>query len=733
MRAAELQRYLAHPRKVIHARLISASAQADAEIVDLEVDVDLPQRPLHRINKTERLRVRFPANDGMPQVFALRKTFPLVPHTMVNGVAYPRQLCLYERSWIDERENWAPRPFVERIRRWLAGTADGTLHRSDQPLEPIMQDSPARVVLPEIPFVVGKLCRIEHLFLIQRRPLFWIAQRQKPAWAPEAIATPVLFVQGPVAEHGIVRELPLTLGALEMLLVGLGGSLTKTISSELGAIRHELKKLTHRHLLLVLELPKLRTMGGKVESVEHRAFLVGKEIGELFKIETVQVNRAGIWVPEKRELFADAARFAATELMPLSVRWHLSPTTAAAMNGHPSACIKTLAVGAGALGSQVANNLWRGGFGAWTIVDPDDLEPHNPARHLLNSDAVGHQKAYALSATMHAVFPDSAAPSWIACDYLSPKADGEKLAEAIKGADLILDFSASVIVERSLARDTRGAARRMTAFLNQRGDESVLFVEDAKRTTDLFWLEVEYLRAVAFEASLRGHFDDARAIVHRYGNGCRDISTTVPQDGVAVHAGLLANHIRRATIKTEAAVVVSRWTRDTGAIAVVNLAVTTPVAAEIAGWRVLVHPGVIRELTAQRTKHLPNETGGILVGVVDRSHQTVAIVGMMPAPADSNAWPTSFIRGSNGLATAVNTITKRTLGNVVYAGEWHSHPEGCDARPSDPDVAAVAICTPSTRADGLPTLMLIVADRELGIVMSPTDRDEVHNVSITLP
>ena len=75
---------------------------------------------------------------------------------------------------------------------------------------------------------------------------------------------------------------------------------------------------------------------------------------------------------------------------------------------------------------------------------------------------------------------------------------------------------------------------------------------------------------------------------------------------------------------------------------------------------------------------------------------------------------------------------KRTLGNVAYVGEWHSHPDGHDATPSVPDVAAVAICSPNTRADGLPTLMLIVAPAEIGVVLQPIDRDEVHLAKVPI-
>jgi hypothetical protein len=726
MKAAQLRGYLENPRRTVHARMLSASVAADADILDVEVDVDLPQRPLHRINKTERLRIRFPANDGMPEVFALRKNFPVVPHTMLNTGTGPRQLCLYERPWAEERTNWAPRAFVERARRWLAGTADGTLHRPDQPLEPIILHSPARIVLPELAYVPGKLSRIERYYISRRAPLFWVAQREKPADDPAAVSVPVLFLQGPAATHGIIHQLPLTLGDLEKVLVKLGGSLIEAVAKEIGHIRAELAGLSKEQLMIVVELPKLREAGGKVESVEHQAFLVEKPISELFKVEEVQVKKGLLWVAEKRELFQDPPRLEAIKLLPLSVRWHLSPASAAKMNGHDPSTVNLVAIGAGALGSQIANNLWRGGCGNWTIVDDDDVEPHNPARHLVNAQAVGYNKAYALSVEMASVYPDRPPPAWIDCNYLAPGAKAPQLTTALAQAEVILDFSASVTVERRLAVDVHSPARRITAFLNQRGDESVLLVEDTKRSVDLFWLEAEYMRAVAFDPAMGGHFDDARTVAHRYGNGCRDISATVPQDGVAVHAGLLSHGIRRAMAKPEATVMISRWSRATGAVTVVRVAVSAPAAMEVAGWRVLLHASVVSQLTELRQKQLPNETGGILLGLVDRTQQMVAVVGLLPAPSDSDVWPTSFIRGSNGLATSVDKYTKRTLGNVGYLGEWHSHPDGHDAAPSVPDIAAIAICSPNTSADGLPTLMLIIAPHEIGLVLKPLDRDEVH-------
>ncbi|WP_438479701.1 ThiF family adenylyltransferase [Oleiharenicola lentus] len=734
MKANALSRYFDHPRTAVRARMISGSRKGADEIFVIEVDVDLPQRPLYKINKTERVEIRMPDDDSIPRVYALRKTLPALPHTMAGESPYPRQLCLYERPWSEERTNWSPRSFVERVRRWFSGTADGTLHPDDQPLEPVLQHSPLNIVLPAIPFAPGVRCRLERLFILARRREFLVARRERPeGLAADVKPFPVVIVQAPTVHHGLMHRLPLTLGDLESLLAGMGGSLVQAIATQLEKIRDEVKALPEQPLLLVLELPKTRQPGGPVETVEHRAFFVGKTLAEVFATETVQVKEGALYVPKTKELFMDPSRLKTVQILPLSVRWHLNPESAAAMNGHRSSSLKIVSIGAGALGSQVSNNLWRGGFGEWTIVDDDHYEAHNPARHLFSSEAVGLPKAAVLAKTMAAVFPDRPEPGHLVCNYLSAGTEAGKLSMALKSAELILDFSASVTVERRLAVDEQTNARRASVFLNQRGDESVLLIEDTERHQNLFWLEALYYRAVAYDPHLRGHFDDAGAVAHRYGNGCREISTVVPQDGVALHAAQLSHAIRKASAARQAAVVVYRWSRDTGATTVVSVPMASPYAVTSAGWQILLHPEVVIRLAALRGENLPNETGGVLMGLVDRTHRSIAVVGLMPAPSDSMVWPTSFSRGSNGLSAEVARLGKRTLGNLTYLGEWHSHPEGCDSSPSAQDVIAVAMCAPNTRADALPTLMMIVAADDVSFVLQPTDEDKLYLTKIHLP
>lgn len=62
--------------------------------------------------------------------------------------------------------------------------------------------------------------------------------------------------------------------------------------------------------------------------------------------------------------------------------------------------LKAVLVGAGALGSHIAEYLIREGQYRWTIVDSDDFLPHNIARHTLTSSAFGERKVVSLAQRM---------------------------------------------------------------------------------------------------------------------------------------------------------------------------------------------------------------------------------------------------------------------------------------------------------------------------------------------
>jgi Prokaryotic homologs of the JAB domain len=99
----------------------------------------------------------------------------------------------------------------------------------------------------------------------------------------------------------------------------------------------------------------------------------------------------------------------------------------------------------------------------------------------------------------------------------------------------------------------------------------------------------------------------------------------------------------------------------------------------------------------------------------------VYVVTMIPSPDDSDECPTSYIRGCEGLGSAVSDAMARTGGQLQYIGEWHSHPDGHSAGPSDDDGRLFDWIREYTTQDGYPPVMLIVGETESSWLVGSSD------------
>lgn len=90
----------------------------------------------------------------------------------------------------------------------------------------------------------------------------------------------------------------------------------------------------------------------------------------------------------------------------------------------------------------------------------------------------------------------------------------------------------------------------------------------------------------------------------------------------------------------------------------------------------------------------------------------IYVVDTLLSPPDSEEQPKSYIRGCEGLLERVGEVEKITAGNLRYVGEWHSHPRGYDSAPSGYDRKLFGWLSDQMNADGLPPLMLIVAESD---------------------
>jgi proteasome lid subunit RPN8/RPN11 len=134
-------------------------------------------------------------------------------------------------------------------------------------------------------------------------------------------------------------------------------------------------------------------------------------------------------------------------------------------------------------------------------------------------------------------------------------------------------------------------------------------------------------------------------------------------------------------------------------------------------WKVFLDGHLEQQLDQLRRKDLPNETGGILIGMTDVERRTIHIVAGLPVPADSDCYPCCFIRGSKGLRTEWERIRTVTQNELDYVGEWHSHPDGATIAPSSDDKKVMKWVREHMGAEGGPGLVLIAGEKAFALYL----------------
>lgn len=709
----------------------TARAHGGAEIVIFEVEVEIPQRKNNDIHRIERLAaVFFEADDRYPEVLALRNGFPKVPHLNLKTPEIPRSLCLYDEPYSEIKLKWTAARFIERIRIWLADTATGTLHREDQHLEPFLIGAHAPIVLPA-EFLTTPPSQIPELVSISRinsGPRFClIGERAQESGETQSNAQKfnAAMIVGEPRPHGIIHQPPASLAELHQFLLNANIDLKSVLRERLRSWHRDNPQLLNGGLVLLVVLPKTRVADGQEETPEVWAFLcfgsratesdeesisarcpTGAEIGVQLGLWTIADKNLVLLIPPDEEKDGRVIGVA-----PLNPCFTLTRTSAAQFNGVKNpAGLKILAVGMGALGSQTAANLIRSGYGEWSFVDKDLLLPHNPARHELPGFAVGHAKAESMTWFANTTIAGPPIARAIVADILAAGEAANEVVQRAAEAEVILDFSASVAVARYLDQEVNSAARRLSVFLNPQGTDLILLGEDSQRQTRLTALEMQYYRFLITEEKMAGHLARKEERL-RYARSCRDLSAVIPQDLVALHASIASRAIRR-TLEAETPVIAVWQAGDDGTVARFDVPVA-PVFSERRGdWQVIFDTHVIEQVQVQRAEKLPNETGGVLIGAFDLQRKIVYVVDAWSAPQDSTETPQGFIRGRHGLSEAIERVERVTAAQLTYVGEWHSHPVGHSAVPSDDfDRQLFQWLTEQMAKDGLPPLMLIVSDR----------------------
>lgn len=645
----------------------------------------------------------------------------------------PRSLCLYDVGWNDLNSGWTAKRFLERIRWWFAATAYGSLHGDQQPLEPLMSTTGMRLVVSAD--VLGNTTEGTVVFggnvykSDDEGTLFLRAVEDSGSRGLAKLNWTVATVKGPVQQHGRIATGPRTLLELIKLLGDMGADLPAALGKVFDEKVSGTQSDLGRHLLVLVTFPVQRIALGPIEEGQTFAFLVPKPLGEIgvdigyLGRDESSPPRYGIMLSASRKVVGKSP------VVVLEVFREFSPEVARQASGMPESSYRRVAlVGAGALGSEIADMLARTGIPNWAIVDDDVLLPHNLARHALDAFAVGTSKAQALSSHIRNLL-NVAAGSALKADFLNPISATDPITTALEDSELVIDASASQPVLRSLGYRSR-AARAVSVFLNPSGTDLVLLAEDKARDTNLVLLEHYYLRALVDMPSLTDHLSMPPGEGYRYGTSCRYPSVRIPGPNVATLAGIAAGRIAQLSQLNGASATIFRLDSEAGTVSAVSVAVGVAMQVTIEDWKVSLLGAALDEMQELRTARLPNETGGVLVGTIDRKNRAIHVVAALPAPPDSKERTTSFIRGVAGLRARVEEVSRLTQGQVEYIGEWHSHPPMAGTQASHDDQQLYKWVYDELAEAEAPPIMVIAGEGGFSVFATRDAGDELLSAAV---
>lgn len=693
------------------------------ELVELAFRTGRPQQSALPIKRTERLGIRFAGGDSMPVVYVLRGDFPDTAHQNLTAEGAPRAICIDERSWAEARLTWTPAELVHRILTWFRRAAAGELHDARQPVDPLMfatgysfimsraliEDATAHDLIA-LPDQTGILMRVIPRAKLDRKA--------------KALPLTVAAFRVPPAQMVRLAFAPDNLGSLTDMLASRGIDLFADLRTRFSSWLDNGEASGGRInscLAVIVEMPVLAPDGAE-QGTDLRAFVTVEKVGNIAVAlgiaHKAERKDQGSTVGFVRALIPDSADEQAVKRMHLlAVEVHATFDRALAtqLAGREAEDDRrAVIVGGGAIGAHVAPCLAREGRFRWTVIDDDVLLPHNLARHIAFAGNVTDRKSELLAGALANILDtEESADTYI---HGRVGSDGPELGDidrALDEADLIIDASASLLAERYLS-DHLAKARRISIFFNPAGDAAVLLAEPKDRSITLRDLEAQYLGHVVRDEALSGHLVTPVRI-YAYTGACRAITNLIPASRVMALSGLVAEGLGQAADVDEG--VIRVWSIGAnGAVSSFSYPAEAVRRFDVDGWQIAVDAGLRTRVAAMRNKALPNETGGILLGVVDIPARQIHVADAAFAPTDSVVSPEGFTRGTDGVQETIDRGMAETQGQVRYVGEWHSHPPRAGVLPSTTDIAQINWLATIFDMDTLPALMLIAGEAELAVL-----------------
>jgi integrative and conjugative element protein (TIGR02256 family) len=692
----------------------------NCEVLLLSVDLQVPSKPKIDINEIEEIAiVCFVEDDNWPEIYALRKTFPLsLPHTNARENEYPVSICVTEKIFNENKHHFNAFVLIELIRKWFELTSINELHKENQPLEPFFHSNGA-VIIPDLK-KFNPFSNLEMFSLDTLNNDINLYKVNNEELATNNIVCLPLY-SSPIT-HSFIKKIPKTISDLSINIKLNDSNIVDQIRDLFTNFKNDLNgyaNLLNKKLAILCLIPKLRNRRDElIEKEDVYVFITEKSIKDI----GVDINVWTLFQNQYRSLFE---KINDKNLMNVSINIYstisdFDSELAAQLNNLNYVSNKYAIIGVGALGSQVMHNFARMGFGKWLFIDHDILLPHNLARHILKRQHIGKNKAISLSNELNKLLDEK--------DFAKPFPDNffhvdsnNSLENDLKTVDAIIDISTSIAVERKLALDLHAEirARRITVFLNPAGTDLVILAEDKERKITLDLLEMEYYGNILDAPELNKHLEIKQTNkIQLASNSCREITTRINQENIALHSAITNKALRKILDSNDAFIDI--WLYDQNSLEVKRKKIIPSGWTKITkgNWNIFINNLILEEIYTQRLKKLPNETGGVFIGAYDFERSIIYINKTILDIKGSVEKPTTYIRGIEGLKDKVDSYMQQTNNELNYIGEWHSHPNNCSIEPSGLDNEFFAELKKELSPQGYPTIMFIFGNNNYNILFS---------------
>ena len=346
-----------------------------------------------------------------------------------------------------------------------------------------------------------------------------------------------------------------------------------------------------------------------------------------------------------------------------------------------------LIIGCGALGSKLVMHMARAGLINLTLVDDDVLLPHNLVRHGLMANRVGINKADALREEIAHMYRGQSKVKSLPSNGFDILHDNKK--HLFKNSVWLVDTTASkAFQEAVVASHLLGDTRVMRAELAYEGQIGMMRIEGRKRNPRLDDIEA-YLFTLACEHDYLSDWLEAERSAAEselgftgiaVGAGCHTFTMPLADDVISFHAAHISTSFRRYIEQAS----------DVGHLHVLFLGHQGDMSSQRmavpkfeilradndGSWEIRIANPAKQEILRLTEESGLNETGGILIGKVNRARRVIHVTKALPAPPDSQSTADSFVTGITDVPDVVKRIQSRTGGLIAYVGDWHTHPQG---------------------------------------------------------